>query len=51
MGRWKIFIGSKLKTRTFNNQKKEANIGVRVLNQMTEIGAPISNASHEICLG
>ena len=32
MGRWKTVIGSKLKVRTFKNQKTEANIGVRVLN-------------------
>jgi hypothetical protein len=29
-----------LKARTFNNQKTEANIGVSVLNRMTEIGRP-----------
>jgi hypothetical protein len=40
MGRWKTVIGSKLKARTFNNQKTEANIGVRVLNRMTELGWP-----------
>lgn len=40
MGRWKTVIGSKLKARTFNNQKTEANIGVRVLNRMTELGRP-----------
>jgi hypothetical protein len=52
MGRWKTVIGSKLKARTFNNQKTEANIGVSVLNRMTELGPPpISNASHEIRLG
>jgi hypothetical protein len=39
-GRWKTVIGSKLKPRTFNNQKTEANIGVRVLNRMTELGRP-----------
>jgi hypothetical protein len=51
MGRWKTVIGSKLKARTFKNQKTKANIGVRVLNRMTELGAPILNASHEIRLG
>ena len=40
MSRWKTVIGSKLKGRTFNNQKTEANIGVRVLNRMTELGRP-----------
>ena len=40
MGRWKAVIGSKLKARTFNNQKTEAKIGVRVLNRMTELGRP-----------
>ena len=40
MDRWKIVIGSKLKARTFNNQKTEANIAVRVLNRMTELGRP-----------
>ena len=39
-GHWKTVIGSKLKGRTFNNQKTEANIGVRVLNRMTELGRP-----------
>jgi hypothetical protein len=40
MGRWKTVIGSKLSARTFNNQKTEAKIGVRVLNRMTELGRP-----------
>ena len=40
MGRWKTVIGSKLKARTFNNQKTEAKIGVPVLNRMTELGRP-----------
>ncbi len=30
----------KLKARNFENQKTEANIGVRVLNRMTELGRP-----------
>lgn len=38
MGRWKAVIGPKLKARTFENQKTEARIGVRVLNRMTELG-------------
>ena len=40
MGRWKTVIGSKLKARNFENQKTEAKIGVRVLNQMTGLGRP-----------
>ena len=40
MGRWKAVIGPKLKARTFENQKVEAQIGVQVLNRMTELGRP-----------
>jgi hypothetical protein len=40
MGRWKAVIGPKLKARTFENQKTEADIGVRVLNRMTGLGRP-----------
>jgi hypothetical protein len=40
MGRWKAVIGPKLKARNFENQKTEANIGVLVLNRMTELGRP-----------
>ena len=40
MGRWKTVIGAKLKARTFENQKTEAKIGVRVLNRMTGLGCP-----------
>ena len=40
MGRWKTVIGPKLKARTFENQKTEARIGVRVLNRMTGLGRP-----------
>ena len=40
MGRWKVIIGSKLKARTFENQKTEARNGVRVLNRMTGLGRP-----------
>lgn len=40
MGRWKAFIGPKLKARSFENQKTWARIGVRVLNRMTELGRP-----------
>ena len=40
MGRWKAIIGPKLKARSFAAQTTEANIGVRVLNKMTELGRP-----------
>ena len=40
MGRWKNVVGPKLKARTFENQKTEAKIGVRVLNRMTWLGRP-----------
>jgi hypothetical protein len=40
MGRRKVVIGPRLKTRAFENQKTEAKIGVRVLNWMTELGRP-----------
>jgi hypothetical protein len=40
MGRWKAVIGPKLKARSFENQKTEAKIGVRVLNRMTGLGRP-----------
>ena len=40
MGRWKAVIGHKLKARSFENQKTEAKIGVRVLNRMTALGRP-----------
>jgi hypothetical protein len=40
MGRWKTVIGPKLKAHYFENQKTETKIGVRVLNQMTELGRP-----------
>jgi transposase len=40
MGRWKTVIGPKLKARTFDNQTTETKIGVRALNQMTDLGRP-----------
>jgi hypothetical protein len=40
MGRWKAVIGPKLKARSFENQKTEAKIGVRILDRMTELGRP-----------
>ncbi len=39
-GRWKAIIGPKSKARTFENQKTEARIGVRVLNRMTDPARP-----------
>lgn len=38
IGRWKGVIGSKLNARSFANQRTEIQIGVRVLNGMTELG-------------
>ncbi|EDQ02927.1 putative insertion sequence transposase protein [Sulfitobacter indolifex HEL-45] len=40
MGRWKAVIGPKLKARSFENQKTEAKIGVRILSRMTGLGRP-----------
>jgi hypothetical protein len=40
MGRSKAVIGPKLKARMFENQRTEAQIGVRILNRMTELGHP-----------
>ena len=40
MGRWKAVIGPKLKARSFESQKTEARIGVRILNRMTGLGRP-----------
>jgi hypothetical protein len=40
IGRWKAVVGYKLEARSFENQKTEAKIGVRVLNRMTEFGRP-----------
>ena len=40
MGRWKAVIGPKLRSRNFDNQTTEAKIGVRALNQMTDLGRP-----------
>lgn len=40
IGRWKAVIGSKLKARSFESQKTEVKIGVRILNRMTELGRP-----------
>jgi hypothetical protein len=40
IGRWKGVIGSKLKARSFLNQKTEVRIGGIILNKMTELGRP-----------
>jgi transposase len=40
IGRWKTVIGPKLQARHFDNQVTEAKIGVRALNQMTDLGRP-----------
>jgi hypothetical protein len=40
IGRWKGVIGPKLKSRTLENQRTEARIGVQVLNIMTKLGRP-----------
>ncbi len=40
IGRWKAVIECKLKARSFENQKTEAKIGVRILNRMTALGRP-----------
>jgi hypothetical protein len=41
MGRWKTVIGPKLQAKTFDNQKTEARICVRVLSRMTALGRPV----------
>ncbi|MUZ76021.1 IS5 family transposase [Agrobacterium vitis] len=41
MGRWKTVIGPKQRAKTFDNQKTQARIGVRVLNRMTALGRPV----------
>ena len=46
-GRWKAIIGPKSKARTFENQKTEARIGVRVLNRMTDPARPAMSASRD----
>ena len=40
IGRWKGVIGPKLRSRTLENQRTEARIGVQVLNTMTKLGRP-----------
>lgn len=41
IGRWKAVVGPKLKARSFENQQTETNIGVTILNKMTELGRPV----------
>lgn len=38
IGRWKDVIGSKLKVRSFENQQRDARIGVQGLIKMTNLG-------------
>ena len=42
MFRFKTIIGPSLRSRTLPNQKTEAAVGVRCLNQFTGLGMPIS---------
>ena len=44
MYRYKRIIGVGLRARTFDAQWREAMIGVNVLNRMTELGTPKSDA-------
>ncbi len=40
MGRYKQMIGNYLRSRSLENQRTEAKIGVTVLNKMTTLGRP-----------
>ena len=42
MLRYKKIIGSKMKARKISQKKTEAEVSVRVLNRMTQLGMPIS---------
>ena len=42
MFRYKIIIGGQLRSRSFENQKTEAKIGVAILDKMTNLGMPVS---------
>jgi len=44
MFRYKRIVGDRLRTRTFERQKREAMIGVSVINRMTALGMPESRA-------
>ena len=45
MFRYKTIIGRRLRSRRFDSQETEVNIGVHILNKMTKLGMPISVAS------
>ena len=42
MQRYKRIIGNRLKARSLPRQKTEAQVSVRVLNRMTQLGMPVS---------
>jgi hypothetical protein len=42
IGRFKAIIGPQLRSRNFENQKVEAMLGAKILNQMTHLGMPKS---------
>ena len=44
IGRWKKMLGGTLTSRKFVNQKVEAKIKARILNQITALGMPTSEA-------
>ena len=44
MYRYKRIIGDRLRAKQFDAQKREAMIGVNVINRMTELGMPKSEA-------
>ena len=44
MFRFKQIVGDRLRARTFERQKREAMIGVNIINRMTALGMPESHA-------
>ncbi|MBU0606306.1 MAG: hypothetical protein KKI08_00415 [Armatimonadetes bacterium] len=44
MFRFKQIVGDRLRARTFERQKREAMIGVAIINRMTTLGMPESRA-------
>jgi hypothetical protein len=44
MGRFKQILGPRLRSRSENGQRREAMIGVNILNRMTDLGMPESEA-------
>jgi hypothetical protein len=44
MFRFKRIIGSRLRSRTFDGQRIETEIGINILNRMTLLGTPNSEA-------